>query len=313
VIVVPDAAGPAGGRRVLAYTHGTTGVAPNCAPSLVTKRAEQPLLAEGGAAFLAAGYVVAASDYQGLGTRGPHPYLVGDVEGKNELDIVRAVRNLTAAHAGRDFAVWGHSQGGQSALFTGQLAAGYSPELRLVGVAAGGPVPNLIDLFKVNVKTTIGKVLVSMAVTSWSKVYGANLDSILTRAARPIVTRIARNCLYNQKQILGSLPGGLALRISFVRTPPWDVEPWKTISETNTPGQAPTGAPILLIQGAADTIVTPDVTQRLARKLCASGETVDLRVLAGVGHLVTGHIAAPDVLAWINDRFAGKPAPSTCA
>jgi uncharacterized membrane protein HdeD (DUF308 family) len=73
LIIVPDDAAPAGGRRVLAYTHGTTGVASNCAPSLVTEQVEQPLLAEGGAAFLAAGYVIAASDYQGLGTRGTPP------------------------------------------------------------------------------------------------------------------------------------------------------------------------------------------------------------------------------------------------
>jgi Domain of unknown function (DUF4118) len=49
-----------------------------------------------------------------------------------------------------DLLVMGHSQRGQSALFTGQFATCYSPELHLVGVAAGGPVPNLIGLFNVN-------------------------------------------------------------------------------------------------------------------------------------------------------------------
>ena len=121
---------PAEGRKVIAYTHGTVGVASNCAPSLVTNPEQQPLLFEGGAELLKAGYVVAASDYQGLGTPGPHPYLVGDAEAMNALDSVRAARNLTEANASADFVVWGHSQGGHASLFTGQLAAGYAPELQ---------------------------------------------------------------------------------------------------------------------------------------------------------------------------------------
>ena len=313
LILVPDGTPPAGGRDVIAYTHGTVGVASNCAPSLVTNQEQQPLLHEGGGELLAAGYVVAASDYQGLGTPGPHPYLVGDSEAMNELDIVRAAQNLTEARAGNEFAVWGHSQGGHAALFTGQLAAGYAPELQLVGVAAGGPVPNLEDLFKVNIKTTVGKILISMALYSWAKVYDdASLDQIATRAARPLVGRIARNCLYTKQQILASVPGSLALKLTFLHTPPWETEPWKTILVENNPGATRTNAPLLIIQGDADPIVAPDVTARLVDKLCAEGETVDLHVLKGTAHLDAGHVAVPYVVQWIADRFAGKPAPSTC-
>ncbi len=313
LIVVPDGAPPAGGRKVVAYTHGTVGVASNCAPSLVTNRAQQPLLFEGGEELLAAGYVVAASDYQGLGTPGPHPYLVGDSEAMNELDIVRAARNLTDARAGDEFVVWGHSQGGHASLFTGQLAAGYAPELELVGVAAGAPVPNLVDLFRVNIETTVGKILISMALQSWARVYDdAGLDQIVAPVARPLVGRIAKNCLYTRQQILASVPASLALNLRFLHTPPWKTEPWATILEQNNPGNAPTGAPLLIIQGDADPIVAPAVTARLVEKLCARGETVEFRMLAGTAHLDAGHVAVPDVVEWIADRFAGKPAPTTC-
>jgi pimeloyl-ACP methyl ester carboxylesterase len=236
-VVVPDGKPPPGGRKVIAYTHGTVGVASNCAPSLV-KGLEQPLFYEGGGALLRAGYVIAASDYQGLGTPGPHPYLVGASEAMNELDAVRAARNLAQAHASADFAVWGHSQGGHAALFTGQIAPSYAPELHLFGVAAGAPVPNLIDLFKVNINTVVGKVLIAMALQSWASVYhDAKLDQIATRAARPLIARIASHCLYNQKQVLASVPGALLLGLTFLHTPPWEAEPWKTIAEQNTPGQ----------------------------------------------------------------------------
>jgi pimeloyl-ACP methyl ester carboxylesterase len=226
---------------------------------------------------------------------------------------VRAAHHLTAAHAGADFAIWGHSQGGQAALFTAQLATGYAPELHLVGVAAGGPVPSLVDLFQVNVKTLVGKILIAMAVQSWAKVYhDARLDQVITPAARPLVAKIAGNCLYGTGQLLGSLPSGLLLGFTFVSTPPWTVQPWQTILEQNNPGGTPIAVPVLMVQGDADTIVAPQTTERLAAKLCAGHETVDLRLYPGIGHLDTGQHAAPDVAQWIAARFTGQPPPKTC-
>jgi uncharacterized membrane protein HdeD (DUF308 family)/pimeloyl-ACP methyl ester carboxylesterase len=314
LIIVPQGAAPPGGRKILAYTHGTVGVATNCAPSLQGSVWERAMVSEGLGAFERAGYVVAATDYQGLGTPGPHPYLVGASEAMNEVDIVRAAHQLPQARAGTDFAVWGHSQGGHGSLFTGQIAPGYAPELSLVGVAAGAPVPDLEDLFAVNIKTTVGKILISMALQSWEDVYqDARLDQIVTPAARPAVAKIAEHCLYNQKQILASVPSSLVLGLTFLSNPPWTTEPWKTIVAQNDPGQAPISAPVLITQGGADVIVDPEVTARLADKLCAMGETVDYRTYPGIGHLEGGHVAVPDVARWIADRFAGGLAPSTCA
>ena len=312
LILVPDDTPPDDGRNVVAYTHGTVGVASSCAPSLVTDPARQPLLVEGGPELLGAGYVIAATDYQGLGTPGPHPYLVGESEAMNALDSVRAARNLSDADAGDEFVVWGHSQGGHASLFTGQLASSYTPELRLAGVAAGGPVPDLRALFTTNVETTVGRALIAMAIHSWARVYDADLDQVLTPVARRLVGRIAKNCLYSRNQILASVPASLALGLTFLRQPPWEIEPWKTILETNKPGGAPTAVPLLIVQGGADMIVPHDAAARLVTRLCARGETVDLRVLDGVGHLDTSKEAVPQVVDWIADRFAGKSPRTTC-
>ncbi|HJR94686.1 MAG TPA: alpha/beta fold hydrolase, partial [Gaiellaceae bacterium] len=312
VVVVPEGSPPTDGRKVVAYTHGTVGVASNCAPSLVTSPAQQPLLLEGGPELLEAGYVIAATDYQGLGTPGPHPYLVGASEGMNALDSVRAARNLRTARASDEFVVWGHSQGGHAALFTGQLAPDYAPELRLAGVAAGGPVPDLEALFSANVETTVGRTLIAMAIHSWASVYDADLDRVLTPVARRLVGRIARNCLYTRNQILASVPASLTLGLTFLREPPWEIEPWKTILATNKPGGARTGAPLLILQGGADKIVPAAETARLTDRLCAQGETVELRVLPGVGHLRTSIEAVPEVVPWIADRFARRAATTTC-
>jgi Secretory lipase len=152
-----------------------------------------------------------------------------------------------------------------------------------------------------------------MALTSWSQVYDSSLDPIVAPGARPSVARIAERCLYDQSQILASVPGSLLLGLRFITTPPWEIEPWRTILAVNTPGTAPTRVPMIITQGDADPIMTPDVTSQFVAELCANGETVDYRILPGVAHLEAGHVAAPDVASWIADRFAGKPAPNTCS
>lgn len=123
--MAPNGSPPASGRDVVAWAHGTTGIAQSCAPSLVKKAlSDIPSLAN----MLAHGWMVVASDYPGLGTTGPHAYLVGGEAANAVLDSVHAARNLRAPAAGSRFAVWGHSQGGHAALFTGQQTRRYAPE-----------------------------------------------------------------------------------------------------------------------------------------------------------------------------------------
>ena len=65
--------------------------------------------------WLKRGYAIAQTDYQGLGTPGLHLYLIGHAEGASVVDIALAARRLDPS-IGR-FAIAGHSQGGQAALF----------------------------------------------------------------------------------------------------------------------------------------------------------------------------------------------------
>src|SRR5271163_819050 len=133
VVIVPPGDPPPGGRPIVAWAHPTSGVVPRCAPSLAIFLFEQ---IQGLRSFVRDGYVVAATDYPGLGTVGPHPYLVGVSEGRAVIDSVRVASHLPGSGGGNKFVVWGHSQGGQAALFTGILAKTYAPELELLGVVA---------------------------------------------------------------------------------------------------------------------------------------------------------------------------------
>jgi Secretory lipase len=139
----------------------------------------------------------------------------------------------------------------------------------------------------------------------------ANLNQIVTPAARPAVAKIANYCLY-APEVFGAVPNAVVLGFGFLSNPPWEVEPWKTLVAQNNPGQAPTRVPIFISQGHADTVVDPAITATLVKKLCANGETVDLRIYPGVGRVDAGQLAAPDAAEWIADRSAGKPGPRTC-
>ena len=96
--------------------------------------------------MLRAGFVVTATDYSGLGTPGVERYLIGADEARDVLNSVRAARALTATGAGTRVAVYGHSQGGHAALWTGDVAPTYAPEFQIVGVAAAAPAATAISV-----------------------------------------------------------------------------------------------------------------------------------------------------------------------
>ena len=98
----------------------------------------------------------------------------------------------------------------------------------------------------------------------------------------------------------------------FLKIDPTKTEPWKGIMVRNSPGQAPAGAPVFIAQGSADTTVDPQVTKRFAKHLCAQGVKVSWVELPGVSHIFVARDAAPTAIRWMNDRFKGAPAPSSC-
>lgn len=311
LVIFPEGRAPRGGRKIIAFAHASVGLESRCAPSL--QREGHPQTIAGLGEFIADGYVVVATDYQGLGTAGPHPYLVGRVEAENVLDSVRAAHRLRQAHAGREFALWGISQGGQAALFAGQIAPTYAPRLHLVGVAAGAPIVDLVGFFNANLSTPDGKVLLAMALRSWEQVYpDAGMEQVVTTDELSDVQALAGYCLYGS-QFASEVPASLALGVTFIGAPPWGTEPWRSILAQNTLGDTPISVPVLLIQGQADTVLPPAQTTALAERLCAQGEQVDLRLYPTVEDQEAGIVAAPDVVAWIAARFAGRTAPQTCA
>lgn len=311
VAIVPSTPAPHGGRPVVAWAHPTTGVQPQCAPSLNSGVFQS---VQGLNDMLARGYVVTATDYPGLGTPGPHPYLVGASEGRAVVDSVRAVQQIPDASPSRSFAVWGHSQGGHAALFTGLLAKGVAPELKLVGVAAAAPATELATLLADDIDTDGGRNLTAMTLWSWSRVYGAPMAQIVNEQAVPLVNDLAADCVESLRDVVLRLWPTRQLERRFLTDENFGArEPWRTLLARNTPGVTPRGVPVYIAQGTSDTLVRPQVTRDYARKLCQAGRSVRFDALQGVGHLPAAYDSAPAAVAWMEQRFRGETAPNDCA
>jgi pimeloyl-ACP methyl ester carboxylesterase len=309
MVIVPGGEAPAAGRDIVAWAHPTTGAVQPCAPSLEGK----PLLTiQGLRALLERGFVVTATDYPGLGTVGPHPYLVGESEGRAVLDSVRAARALGEAEASNRFAVWGHSQGGQAALFAGDLAKSYAPDLELVGVAAAAPAVELASLVTDDVSRTSGKILVSLAVWSWWKVFDAPFDAMVELDAQADVEKVAQRCLEGEAEGLADVDIEDRLKGPFLSTDPDKTEPWKSIMARNSPGTPKHSAPLFIARGSDDEIIVPDVSADFVERLCRSGAVVRVETIDKADHSQMGAAAAGVAVGWISDRFAGVPAPNSC-
>jgi acetyl esterase/lipase len=307
-IFIPSGPAPADGRNIIAWAHPTSGVMPPCAPSLMPD--------VGGMMWnlgnmIGEGYIVVATDYPGLGTDGIHPYLIGESEARAVLDSVRAARDLPNTGASNRFAVWGHSQGGQAALYTGEIAARYAPELKLYGVAAAAPATYLVTLFDDDATTS--QDLVAMSVLSWTRLKDVPVTSVVEPQDMPAFERTAKDCIESVAEFEKIERDESPLkRGQYLKVNPAKAEPWKGIMVDNSPGRSPAGAPVFIAQGTADTTVEPAVTKRFAEALCAQGTRVSFMELPGVTHTFAARDSANAALRWISERFRGAPAPSDC-
>lgn len=297
---------PSGGRPVVSWAHGTTGLADKCAPSKdpkaafgVTPAAKQ---------FLDKGYVVAATDYQGLGGPGLHPYLVGAAEARGTLDIARAAQHMDGLDASKRVVVYGHSQGGHATLFAGQIASQYAPDLEVLGVSGGAPVGNLTLLLPVasSIPEFLGYVI--MGGFGFNAAYPeADPAAILTpsayQQAKVAVDTVCADEINRQFDQPAS---------QVITQNPSEVPPWPELLAENSPGNVKSAAPVQVWQGSADQLVPIAITQDYVKRACALGSTVQLDVYEAKDHGTVVPAALADIVSWTEARFAGTPAPSTC-
>lgn len=307
-ISIPKGRPPRGGWPLISYGHGTTGIADKCAPSRDRNNGPasdlinytDPQLND----WLRAGYAVARTDYQGLGTPGVHPFLIGKSEGRGILDIVRAARDLDRKISKR-FLIAGHSQGGQAALFAASEATKWIPEFRLRGTVSYSPASQLrLQAASLPLLTTpsglsaLAGLIVRGATTQTSAVkpglimsdeslalYPQTLSECLTRLAEP--------------DSLGGLAPSTLIR------PGADMEPLFQLLDKQNPAVKATG-PILLAQGDADQTTFKFLTDTLNGELVDLGNTVDYLTYPGVDHRGVLEAAEADVMEFFRTRLPAR-------
>jgi hypothetical protein len=308
-IYVPTAPAPSGKRLVVAWAHPTIGMAQTCAPSTATDPAAA---IPGLSLMLDRGWVVASTDYTGLGTPGVLPYLVGQGEARNVIDSVRAADNLKGTDAGTTYAVWGHSQGGHASLFTADVSHSYAPGLHLVGVAGAAPAAEFSSLFSLQWQQSISWVIGSEVLEAWPSFYPTlTVAQVATPLAVANAKQLASVCITSNAAALAAAFGPYYTK-PFFSVNPTSVPSWRNVFEANTP-KAPKGVPVFVAQGLEDTVVLPSTTAQLEQSWCASGTKIDVAWYPTATHTDIPAMAASAAVSWLAGRFAGAPAPSTCS
>ncbi|MBX3285554.1 MAG: hypothetical protein KF703_09450 [Actinobacteria bacterium] len=294
-VLVPDAPAPDGGRPLLTIAHGTTGIADQCAPS---KKPGSELLLT--ANQVADGWLVAMSDYEGLGTPGRHPYLVGQSEGRSVIDAILAAGALPGADPGDRLAIAGYSQGGHGALWANQVAGEWAPDLDVVGTFAGAPATEMQVILR-----AAPAGFQFLMVAGYAAAYPqADPSTFLTPQAENRLDAVDEGCARDVFGAVSDLPRG-----EVVRPDAFDAGPWGELADENDPGNVATADPILVIHSDKDDVVPITLSKFLLDRMCKVDQVVERRVLTdGAGHTAAAPPAYREGLAWLADRFSDSPA-----
>ena len=298
---------PEGGFPVVAYAHGTTGMADICAPSdgvedsLSEFRLNETLVTK---TLVGMGYAVVATDYEGLGTPGLHPYLVGKSEANSVLDSVRALRDWGGDRFSDTFVALGVSQGGQAVLHAGQYWQDYAPELDLAGVVAVAP-PSQFESIETSYETDLGKTFLMMIFGAYADAYDeVEPSDFLTPRGVELLEELERRCIGSLSDIFAELD----VRGLQAVDDPLEVPGLREIARENDVNRRALPAPLLIVHGSDDNIVEYDRSARLCPQIIGLPRQGPTQMITFVGedHYTISLASASDMADWIRDRFAGE-------
>lgn len=287
-------------RPVVAWGHGSAGLGDSCAPSRSPNALiGQPLFFD----ILSRGFVITATDYEGLGTDGPHPWLVGLSEGRGVIDSVRAAQEIPETAAGNRFVAFGASQGGGAVMFAGELVESYGKGLELLGVIAAAPAAEL-DLVALRPELDVAGLseFVVMGAFGFKAAYPElDLEAILKPEIIAQKDQVERLCQDEISSRFRNTPLNEVLKAA-----PAEVEGWPEAIEENTPGRKRIPAPVLLLHGSADLVVPAEVSRVVFDRLCQLDTQVQRLVYPGIDHFRVLHAGAQDILQFLERRAAGR-------
>jgi pimeloyl-ACP methyl ester carboxylesterase len=305
VVLIPGGTPGPKGWPVIAWAHGTSGVARLCAPSAMK---DVYYGDEGLMPMVAAGFAVVATDYHGLGTKGPHQYVNKLAQAHDVVYSIPAARAAVRS-LGSKWVVDGHSQGGLAAWGVAEAEHDLKDPNYLGAVSVAG-VAREVDFFSHLSNTPgVGFYLAFMAAGIHARYPEFEPHDLLSDSVLEHYTDVTtKGCFYYGYATYAAVPSGTLLR------PTWEKSVWiHRFFEGNTVANAPIGGPLFVIAGETDQTVPIAGVRAAVKQMCAAKQLVTFRSYPGLDHDPTMENSTPDQLEWIRSRFAGKPATSNCA
>lgn len=324
-----------GPRPLVSLAPGTQGQGDQCAPSKLVNRYVN-VAPPGGPmveyevaqvdTLLAEGAAVVMTDYEGLGTPGMHTYVNRASEAHAVLDAARAAQRLpdTTIPADGPVGLWGYSQGGGASAAAAELAGSYAPGLHVKGAYAGAPPADLEAVLKQVDGGALAGVI-GYTLNSMSAAY-PELRPIIAEntndAGKAMLSTVSRQCI-----------GATVLGFAFRHTSSYtvdgrpldavlkDIPEAQRVLAANKIGNGRPDVPTLVVSGSDDDIVPHAQARRMAADWCHHGATVKFTTVpeppfsmarTGINHILGGPAGLLSARGWLNDRFAGEPAPDDC-
>ena len=348
-ILAPAGATPKEGRPILAWAHGTTGSAQNCGPSQIidpTRPLNQYFLTDGdswtdfgipnGQAFINLGYVVVATDYQGLGGGGKHQYAVAQTNGRDVINSARAASAMKEVGAGKKTIVYGWSQGGGATIAAASLPDYQSLQgtaadnLQYLGFVALAPedvaamLPNVLTdepdanklmngFTQANVPNVFLFAHYVMGLWGTQAAFpGLQLTDVLTDEGAKVVDNLSGNkCMHVLADTFNYAYGDHYK--SLLKPEPSNALAWVKAFVDGSVKPVKPVAPVVIYWGTKDTAVPPIMHELYQKQMCAMGANVGRNQLPGEQtHFTTPGVSAPLYLDWVKDRIAGRPLANAC-
>ncbi|MEP2102202.1 MAG: lipase family protein [Parasphingorhabdus sp.] len=310
VLFLPEGTAPAGGWPLMAWTHGTVGIADICAPSWNGRQQQDRDHLE---FWLKNGYAVVASDYQGLGTAGTHPYLATRPEAYSNLDIIRAVQS-SGFPVSNKVVLFGQSQGAGAAIATAAYAADYAPDVNIVGAVATG-VPffspeALIALQESRPRDRVDPML-GYNLLALSLVQRTNRDfklaDYVSDKVMPIAQSVQNTCHKDVKARV--VAEKLTHNRVFKQAP--DEHLFTAFSKMGYP-KLKLPVPTFVGTGAKDKDTPPRMQAAFVKQACKAGSVIVSTLYPTLDHRAVVPGSTGDTLPFVKAAFAGDDIESNC-
>jgi hypothetical protein len=304
-LFTPKGEAPQGGWPIVGFGHGTLGIEGPCAPSRSPSLMNLIPVVR---VLVKHGYAVALPDYQGLGSKGVHPYSDARTAGLNLIDAVRALRHTFPDVSDR-WAAMGDSQGGGAAWAADEQAASYAPELELVGALAASPaadISGLADKAQQGTLTADQRPVMQAVIESLARLHpDLNRDDYRRGAAIQYWNALS-DCTNAYRRAQAGKK--LGPRDFTPRSAQAADRLRQLLAQWALP-QRPLSAPLYVWFGGNDPFIDAAWTAAAIERACAMGGTITIEFDPTGGH---NPASGTKLIEWTADRFAGKPARNDC-